>query len=198
MEIFIYTLSIMYSPGPVNFMGLNSGLTGKLKQSIGFFLGVGCAMLALFIVLGYLGEAIIPQSWLHYISLVGAIYTFYMAAKMFMVQLQSTDKAEHKLSFLNGFFIQLFNPKGILVILPVTTIMYPAAHITGVMILLVSVLISIGAAGAPWMYALAGKFLGEKIAHPIWFNRLNKMMAILLVFTGLGMMRDFIIGTHLI
>ncbi|MFX8102588.1 LysE family translocator, partial [Acinetobacter baumannii] len=26
MEIFFYTLSVMYSPGPVNFIGLNAGL----------------------------------------------------------------------------------------------------------------------------------------------------------------------------
>ena len=45
MEIFLYTLSVMYSPGPVNFMGLNSGLTGQFKKTIYFFMGVGCAML---------------------------------------------------------------------------------------------------------------------------------------------------------
>ena len=198
MEIFLYTLSVMYSPGPVNFIGLNSGLLGQLKQSIGFFIGVGCAMLFLFLTLGYVGEAVIPHHWLHYISLVGAVYTFYMAIKMLTAYLESTDKAEHQLSFLNGFLIQLFNPKGILVILPVTTIMYPAAKITGVMIFVVSLIISMGAAGAPFVYALAGKFLGDKISDPKWFNYLNKIMAIMLIVTGLGMLRDFIIGMNLL
>jgi hypothetical protein len=33
---------VMYSPGPVNFMGLNAGLTGQFKKTIYFFIGVGC------------------------------------------------------------------------------------------------------------------------------------------------------------
>lgn len=73
MEIFLYTLSVMYSPGPVNFMGLNSGLTGQLKKTIGFYLGIGFAMLILFVLFGYIGEAVIPHGLIHYIALAGAI-----------------------------------------------------------------------------------------------------------------------------
>lgn len=194
MEIFLYTLSVMYSPGPVNFMGLNSGLHGKFKQTLGFFVGVGCAVLFLFLTLGYLGEAIIPKSWLHYIALPGATYTFYMAFKMLNSNVESTNQTGQQLTFLNGFLIQLFNPKGILLILPVTTIMYPAAQITGAMIFVVSLIISIGASGAPLVYALAGSLLGNKISDPKWFNYLNKFMAIMLIVTGLSMLWDFISG----
>lgn len=31
MEIILYAIDMMYSPGPVNFMGLNAGLTGQFK-----------------------------------------------------------------------------------------------------------------------------------------------------------------------
>ena len=198
VEIFIYTLSVIYSPGPVNFMGLNAGLTGQFRNCIGFFLGVGCAMLVLFVLLGYLGEAFIPQGWLHYFALVGAIYIFYVAFKMLNSQLKKSTQNEQKLTFLNGFFIQLLNPKAILVVLPVTTIMYPAAHIQGIMIFVVSLLISLGASGAPCSYAFAGKLLGNKISNPIWLNRLNYVMAVLLMITGLLMLKDFMFGTHLI
>ena len=33
MDIFLYAFSVMYSPGPVNFMGLNAGL-GNLGVSV--------------------------------------------------------------------------------------------------------------------------------------------------------------------
>lgn len=72
MDIFLYAFSVMYSPGPVNLMGLNAGLTGKFRRSMGFFAGVGCAMLVLFILFGYTGEAVISHAALPYISLVGA------------------------------------------------------------------------------------------------------------------------------
>lgn len=198
MEIFLYTLSVMYSPGPVNFMGLNSGLTGQLKKTVGFYIGIGFAMLILFVLFGYIGEAVIPHGWIHYIALVGALYTFYLAIKMIRANVETTQQQENHLTFLNGLLIQLLNPKAILVILPVTTIMYPAAKITGIMIFIVSLLISLAAVGAPFTYALFGKILGKKIADPVWFNRLNKLMGILLILSGLFMFKDFLNGINLL
>ncbi|WP_336166422.1 LysE family translocator [Acinetobacter sp. 161(2023)] len=200
MEIFFYTLSVMYSPGPVNFMGLNAGLTGQFKRTIYFFMGVGCAMLMLFMIFGYIGAATIPQKALHYIALLGACYTFYLAFQMLKADIEiNYETAEvQALSFWNGFGIQALNPKGILVILPVTTIMYPTAHITGIQIFLVSLLISIGAAGAPCLYSWAGAVLGKKIKNKIWFNRLNKTMAMMLIISGIFMLYDFLKGMNLI
>ncbi len=96
----------MYSPGPVNFMGLNSGLTGQLKKTIGFYLGIGFAMLILFVLFGYIGEAVIPHGLIHYIALAGAIYTFYLAIKMIRANVETTQQQESHLTFLNGLFIQ--------------------------------------------------------------------------------------------
>ena len=193
MEIFLYTLSVMYSPGPVNFMGLNAGLTGQLTKTIAFFLGVGCSMLVLFLIFGYIGEAVIPHESLHYIALIGALYTLYLAYKMLSSKLEvETNSSEVKiLSFWNGFWIQTLNPKAILVILPVTTIMFPAAQIQGYMIFVISVLISLGAAGAPFVYSFAGSVLGKTLTNPIWFNRLNKIMGMMLIISALFMLFDF-------
>ncbi len=117
MEIFLYTLSVMYSPGPVNFMGLTARiLTGQFKKTIYFFMGVGCAMLMLFMIFGYAGAAIIPQKALHYIALLGACYTFYLAFQMLKADIDINDETTEiqTLSFWNGFWIQTLNPKGIL------------------------------------------------------------------------------------
>lgn len=200
MEIFLYTLSVMYSPGPVNFMGLNAGLTGQFKKTIYFFMGVGSAMLMLFMIFGYIGAAIIPQNALHYIALFGALYTFYLSYQMLKTDIDISDETTEvqTLSFWNGFWIQALNPKGILVILPVTTIMYPTAHITGIQIFLVSLLISMGAAGAPCLYSWAGGVLGKKIKNKIWFNRINKVMGMMLIISGIFMLYDFLKGIHLI
>ncbi|ENX57912.1 MULTISPECIES: LysE family translocator [Acinetobacter] len=200
MEIFLYSLSVMYSPGPVNFMGLNAGLTGQFSRTLGFFAGVGCSMLMLFVVFGYAGAALIPHAYLHFIALIGALYTFYIAYKMMTAHTElKTDQTLYKsLSFWNGFWIQSLNPKAILVILPVTTIMYPAAHITGSLILIVSLLISLGAAGAPLLYSFAGSVIGKKLSNPIWLNHLNKILGIFLIISGLFMLSDFLKGMHFI
>lgn len=199
MEIFLYTLSIMYSPGPVNFMGLNSGLQRQVRQTLGFFAGVGAAMLVLFVLFGYAGEHLIAPQYLHYMALVGALYTFYIASKMLRASVDAqVATVPQRLGFWNGFFIQALNPKGVLVILPVTTVMYPAAHIVGSRILVVSLLISVGAAGAPLAYALAGRALGNHIANALWLKRMNKLLALLLLLSGVYMLWDFVQGVHLL
>ncbi|TKI07909.1 LysE family translocator [Martelella alba] len=201
MEIFLYTLGVMYSPGPVNFMGMNAGLTGQFKKTFGFFIGVGCAMFTLFIILGFAGEAVISHRYLPYISLMGSLYTFYLAFKMLASTIQidsvSGEPDAHKtLTFWNGFFIQALNPKGMLVVLPVTTVMYPAAHITGSMIFLVSMLISFGGAVAPGLYSFFGTIIGKKIKNDAWLNLINKIMGVMLVIVAVFMTYDFVMSIN--
>lgn len=194
MDIFLYAFSVMYSPGPVNFMGLNAGLTGKFRRSTGFFVGVGCAMLLLFVLFGYTGEAIISQAALPYISLAGGVYTLYLAYQVFMarpvVEEPSTTEAK-TLTFWNGLVIQLLNPKGIVAVLPITSVMFPAAHITGVSIAGISTLLAFGAFGAPWVYALLGAMLGRRITGQSAFTLFNRCMGLALAACAYFMFHGF-------
>ncbi|NVZ68001.1 LysE family translocator [Pseudomonas costantinii] len=203
MDIFLYAFSVMYSPGPVNFMGLNAGLTGKFRGSTGFFIGVGCAMLVLFVLFGYTGEAIISQAALPYISLVGGMYTLYLAYQVFTARTvvpqegEEPSRAQAKtLTFWNGLVIQLLNPKGIMAVLPITSVMLPAAHITGASIAGVSALLAFGAFGAPWVYALLGAVLGRRITGQSAFTLFNRCMGVALAVCAYFMFHAFYL--HLI
>ncbi|WP_175954102.1 LysE family translocator [Burkholderia sp. BCC0405] len=204
MEIFLYAFSVMYSPGPVNALGLNAGLTGQIRRTIGFFVGVGIAMFMLLLIFGYTGEALISTKWLPYIALIGAVYTFYLAFKMMKSKVDTSTGARDRaslgpnLTFLNGFIIQALNPKGMLVVLPITTVMFPSANIRGVMILIVSALIAIGGAGAPGVYSALGVVVGRKIKNDDYFNLFNRLMGVLLVAAGAFMFYDFLEGVKLI
>lgn len=195
MDIFLYAISVMYSPGPVNLMGLNAGLTGKFRRSMGFFVGVGCAMLVLFVMFGYTGEAIISQAALPYISLVGGVYTVYLAYQVFtartVVPKAGEAPVEQKtLTFWNGLLIQLANPKGIMAVLPITSVMFPAAQVTGSSIAMVSALLAIAAGGAPWLYALLGAVLGRRIGDA-YFTLFNRLMGLALAVCAYYMFHGF-------
>ena len=201
MEIFLFALSVMYSPGPVNILGFNAGLTGQLKKTTGFFIGVGLALFIYFILFGYLGEAFIPTRYLPYLSMVGVIYTFYLGVKILLSH-ASLDNGgdEHGgkiLSFRDGLLIQALNPKSLLVVLPITTIMFPAAHINGVMIFLISVLLGVGGGGAPGSYSLMGAIIGGKITHKIYIHRFNQLMGILLIIVAIIMLYELIAPYYL-
>ena len=193
MDIFLYAFSVMYSPGPVNFMGLNAGLTGQFRRSTGFFIGVGCAMMLLFVVFGYTGEAIISQAALPYISLIGGVYTLYLAYQVFTAStvVDETRAPAKTLTFWNGLVIQLLNPKGIIAVLPITSVMLPAAHITGVSIAAVSAVLAFGAFGAPWIYALLGAVLGRRINGASAFTLFNRCMGTALAVCAYFMFHAF-------
>ncbi|WP_248731090.1 LysE family transporter [Pseudomonas sp. MWU13-2517] len=195
MDIFLYAFSVMYSPGPVNFMGLNAGLTGQFRRSTGFFAGVGCAMLVLFVLFGYTGEAIISHAALPYISLVGGVYTLYLAYQVFtartVVDEAVSSAPARTLTFWNGLVIQLLNPKGIMAVLPITSVMLPAAHITGMSIAVVSAALAFGAFGAPWIYAALGALLGRRINGSSAFTLFNRCMGVALAVCAYFMFQAF-------
>lgn len=198
MEIFLFAVSVMYSPGPVNIMGLGAGLTGQLRRTVGFFIGVGMSLFCLFILFGYLGESLITAAYLPYISVAGIAYTFYLGIKILLsrvdIDANVTAAPMKRLTFWNGFLIQSFNPKSMLVVLPITTMMFPAAHVTGNTIFLLSLLLGIGGAGAPGCYALLGALIGRSVTHTGYFSRFNQLMGGLLIIVATIMLYELLAG----
>jgi threonine/homoserine/homoserine lactone efflux protein len=185
-DIFAYAIGIMYTPGPINLLGLSSGLNKQTRSHLGFFIGVGSAMFILFVLLGYLGLQVINPQFLPYVSLIGCGYILYIAWKVAKAKVQVNDtSADASLSFFDGLFMQLLNPKALVATLPIATIQFPGADITGAAIVFWSLILAILAFGAPTSYSLAGLMLGKQVSRPGVFNVFNKLMAVLLVYVAL-------------
>ncbi|MCG9736102.1 LysE family transporter [Pseudoalteromonas shioyasakiensis] len=185
-DIFAYAIGIMYTPGPINLLGLSSGLNKQTRSHLGFFIGVGSAMFILFVLLGYLGLQVINPQFLPYVSLIGCGYILYIAWKVAKANVQVSDtSADASLSFFDGLFMQLLNPKALVATLPIATIQFPSEDITGAAIVFWSLILAILAFGAPTSYSLAGLMLGKQVSRPGVFNVFNKLMAVLLVYVAL-------------
>ncbi|MEJ6496613.1 LysE family translocator [Pseudoalteromonas lipolytica] len=185
-DIFAYAIGIMYTPGPINLLGLSSGLNKQTRSHLGFFIGVGSAMFILFVLLGYLGLQVINPQFLPYVSLIGCAYILYIAWKVAKANVQVSDtSADASLSFFDGLFMQLLNPKALVATLPIATIQFPSADITGAAIVFWSFILAILAFGAPTSYSLAGLVLGKQVSRPGVFYVFNKLMAVLLVYVAL-------------
>ena len=83
MEIVLYAFTVMYTPGPVNLLGLNTGLTSPFGKVWGFFAGVALAIFCWFAVIGYAGQQFIVQGLIPWIALAGSAYILYLAWKIF-------------------------------------------------------------------------------------------------------------------
>lgn len=68
-------------------------------------------------------------------------------------------ESHHHLRFRDGYLLQLFTPKGLAVILPVTVLMLPATGVSATGVVLASAVISLDAVAAPGVYALAAHLL---------------------------------------
>ncbi len=187
LEIWAYAFAVMYSPGPVNLLGLYGGLHGKTRQNVGYFAGVGVAMLFLFSIMSLMGGSLVNKSSLPFVSILGCGYILYLAGKLMVarVSLVNHDKETEVLSLRNGVLLQIVNPKAMIATLPIVTIQFPAAGISGYKSLLCSVLLAIAAAGAPASYSVVGSLLGRRIEKTVYFRVLNITMAILLVYVAL-------------
>lgn len=193
LEMILYAIGIMYTPGPINILGLNLGLNRKFKESIGFFIGVGFAMSLLFIIFGYTGEKFIRKEYLIYISSVGSIYILYLAVKILKSNVDiSKQKDIRLLTFKNGLLMQIMNPKATLATLPIATISFPANNISGIKILVVSLVLSMLACLAPSSYSFIGEYFGTLIKNDRIIKVFNIVMALLLIYVAYTIFKDHV------
>ncbi|MGM0825095.1 MAG: LysE family translocator [Pseudomonadota bacterium] len=188
LAIVAYALGVMYTPGPVNLLGLNEGINGQAKQSVGFCLGVGAAMLVYLLVLGWAGAAWLSDDALVVVSALGCSYILYLAFKVARAnaELDAPDPAPRMLNFRDGLVMQLLNPKAMVATLPIATLQFPAAGIHGLGLVVWALGLSALAAGAPGSYVVIGSLVGQQIKRTSVVKGFNRVMAGLLVAVALS------------
>ncbi|MFC0337490.1 Threonine/homoserine/homoserine lactone efflux protein [Kushneria avicenniae] len=189
LAIIVYALGIMYSPGPVNLLGLNMGLHGQARRAIGYYLGVGLAMLILFMLFGLAGAAWVKPGVLIVFGALGCGYILYLAVKIARASIDPNALAStpRVMTFRDGLFMQLGNPKGVVATLPIATLQFPAAGIHGAGLIIWSLGLAALAVGAPGSYAVLGAIMGRRLESARVLKGINLVMAALLVGVALSM-----------
>ncbi|MDB4837201.1 LysE family translocator [Marinomonas sp.] len=187
-DILLFAFSIMYTPGPVNMLALMAGVNNQGWRTLSYCLGVGFAMTLLFLLIGYLGGEAIPIPFQRGIAILGGAYIAYLGIKIIRASFEShAHKPEMQdLDFKAGLILQLCNPKSLVVIVPVTSVLFPRAGIVEEQIALWSVLLGLLAFGAPSVYLLAGSTLKKAMLNPKVMTWLNRMMGTLLLYVACG------------
>ncbi|WGY44811.1 LysE family transporter [Vibrio sp. ABG19] len=186
-DIILYAFGVMYTPGPVNAIGLNNGIQ-KQPRILGFFSGVAVAMFILFFSLALIGEQVMNESLLQGASVLGSLYILWLAYKIFSAPVGDDVHAQPRtLTFRDGLLMQLLNPKGITVALPVATVQFSNAGITGLLLFAWCIGLAVFAFGAPWAYCMFGRFMGKNINHTRYLIMINKLMALFLVIVAVSM-----------
>lgn len=186
LEILIFAIVMMYSPGPINMLSMFAGVANYGWQALRFCLGVGVAMCMLFVVVGWLGSAIITPKLQGIVAILGGSYIAYLAYKLMIASFQKgiNEVNVQEMGFMSGLIMQLTNPKALVVVVPIVTVQFPNAHIEGGYVWGMSMLLGALAVGAPATYLFAGAQLKQAALNPSvmsWLQRVIAGMLLLLV-----------------
>jgi len=186
LNIIVFSIGVMYTPGPVNLLSFNNGLRNRLTALIPFSLGVSTALCVWFMLVGYAGSTLADQGMQPYLGVLGCGFILYLAWKVFTssVNLEGLPVPSTSLTYRDGLLMQLLNPKSFMVVLPVATVQFPAAGITDVQIAVWSAVLSLLGFGAPMVYAMAGMAVGRRVTKPAVLRGFNLFMGLLLLFVA--------------
>lgn len=114
IPVLLFAISTTLTPGPNNFMLMNSGLNYGPKRSLPHFWGVCVGFPLMFIVLA-LGFGVIFTKYIiikHLLKLLGSAYLLYLAYKIMNTTYNPEKITDEKpFSFIQAVLFQWINPK---------------------------------------------------------------------------------------
>lgn len=187
--ILLFAISVMYTPGPVNLLSLNSGAQKRFLTIIPFSLGVSSALALWFILFGWAGQSVAHETALPIMAGAGVCFILYLAYKTIASDIKvAGEKRESAiLTYRDGFLMQLLNPKTMMVVVPVTTVQFPAARIDGGWIIIYSIGLAALGFGAPLVYAAFGAYISRRVQSRSYLKAMNVLMGIILIAVAVEM-----------
>lgn len=114
LSMFIFSLSMSVSPGPINITILSSSLMHGFRKTLPFITGasIGFSLLLIFLGFGVYKTIIHYPKFFMIIELLGSLFIFYIGQKIVFskakVEISNNIAAAN---FMDGFLLQWLNPK---------------------------------------------------------------------------------------
>ena len=181
LSLFMYVTSC--SPGPNNIVASYSGFNFGLTKTVPHMCGVIFGFTALVIVMNFgliniFKKFPIFQEILKY---TGSIFLIYLAYKIAFSKIQSNKSSKNPVKFIETFFYQFLNPKGVIVsIIMVSTYVENGDNFVNYSIWVIGVAF-IFACFSIMFWTLLGKFLRKFATNEKFIKRFNYVMSLLLV-----------------
>lgn len=177
LPMLLFAFSTSFTPGPNNFMILNSGMNFGVRKSLRHYCGIcfGLPAMTLIVALGF-GTVFLKHPWVKEIlKVLGSAYLLYLAWQIFTA---NTDpkvvETQKPWGFLQALLFQWINPKAWLMIIGAISVFslsdaYSSNAIAISLVFLFTCFPSVGA----WLVfgASLQKILKEE-KHRRWFNTL--------------------------
>ncbi len=171
------------SPGPNNIVASYSGFNFGVKKTFPHILGVIFGFTTMVIVLnfGLINVFKFYPFLQKLLTIFGSIFLVYLAYKLAFTKNLSENKKENPVKFIETFFFQFLNPKGVIVgIIIVSTYVEAGNNFIKYSMWVISVSF-ICAAISITFWTLVGKFLRKFATNEKFIKLFNYAMSILLL-----------------
>lgn len=181
-SVFIFALVTAASPGPVNLLAMSAGVSAPLSQGLRFVFGAttGFCLLVLLSGLGLQSLIKAHPEMLTGLRFGGAVFLLWLAWLLWCADGRINSNSGFRPNFLRGALLQWLNPKAWLSALSIVSLYAPSGlSALGVMtsIYYIVCFCSITA----WL--LAGYFLAKWLQNPVYLQRFNRSLAVLLLLS---------------
>ena len=183
VPLILFCCAAAFTPGPNNILGSYSGFNFGIKKSLPLILGVTFGYTSLLITLSA-GLIIVFKNYpflQDILKILGSLFLIYLAYKISFKNKLETKEIKNPVKFLNTFFFQYINPKGVIIaIICISTFVESGSNYLfhTMVVVIVSFIIS-AASISSW--CLLGKFLRRFATNKKFIQIFNYIMSFFLI-----------------
>lgn len=184
LAMFVFSLAMSITPGPVNMVILSSGVNYGIKRTIPYVSGatIGFTLLLLCIGLGFYQFIQNYPDFLTYLAIGGSSYIAYMGYKIAISKPEIDIKEQRVPKFYEGFILQCINPKAWIACVSGVSIFSQADGYN--QFLTFSGIYFLVCYGSLGLWAIFGQQLSGLLKSQFRLRLFNLIMGVMLVGTG--------------
>ena len=183
VPLVLFCFVAAFTPGPNNILGSYSGFNFGIRKSLPLILGVTFGYTSLLITLSA-GLIIVFKNYpflQDILKILGSLFLIYLAYKISFKNKLETKEIKNPVKFLNTFFFQYINPKGVIIaIICISTFVESGSNYLfhTMVVVIVSFIVS-AASISSW--CLLGKFLRRFATNKKFIQIFNYIMSFFLI-----------------
>ena len=183
VPLILFCCAAAFTPGPNNILGSYSGFNFGIRKSLPLILGVTFGYTSLLITLSA-GLIIVFKNYpflQDILKILGSLFLIYLAYKISFKNKLETKEIKNPVKFLNTFFFQYINPKGVIIaIICISTFVESGSnYLFHTMIVVIVSFIVSAASISSW--CLLGKFLRRFATNKKFIQIFNYIMSFFLI-----------------
>ena len=185
LSMALFWIVAAYTPGPNNVIASYSGFNFGIKKTLPHIFGValGFTFLIFLLTIGLVNVFKIFPIIQVSLKYLGSIFLVYLAYKIYFSKIDSEEKNENPVKFIETFLFQFLNPKGVLIgIIIVSTYVEHGENYLkyATQVILFAFLVSLSSIT---FWTFVGKYLRKFATNEKFIKYFNYVMSLLLILS---------------